>query len=559
MADDNSSKDIIAVVKDLTRLQEACVQRRLTDCTKWCAEMLYFLPEDDGSPSASTSQQEEVTFTGKEKKTLALVHACMDAREFKRASHWAQNHNNNALLKFLHYYAQFLDGEEKKLDNMADVMDTSQSFQNEELTDLHDSLTEEGPVTDPFLQYLLGLVLIELGMKKAAVSQLVQAVNSHPWVWPAWVELAKLMESSEQLNKLCLPEHWMKELAIAEMLIRWQMAGDAIPIYQDLFTRGFQRSPYLLSKLAMAHHSLQELDTAQGLFEELCSQDPNRLELMDIYSNTLFVKEMKNELSKLAHHCFKVNQFCPETCGVVGNYYTIRGDHERAVVYFQRALKLDPSNVGAWTLMGHEFMELKNTSAASLAYRKALEIDPKDFRAWYSLGQLYDILKMPNYALYYYNMAHKTRPQDSRMLMALGDMLLQQNRVGDAKKCFWKAHCVGDIEGSAIVKLANVFEKEGDDASNDQAAALYRMFLQQLEQRGLSDEDSEAVCYRFLADYCFGKDKLEEAQHFAQFCAEYDDTREHGKGVLRKIAEKRNAVSTAATEKTPDTTSTTDS
>ena len=38
--------------------------------------------------------------------------------------------------------------------------------------------------------------------------------------------------------------------------------------------------------------------------------------------------------------------------------------HERAVVYFQRALRLDRRFLCAWTLMGHEFIEMKNTAAA---------------------------------------------------------------------------------------------------------------------------------------------------------------------------------------------------
>lgn len=100
--------------------------------------------------------------------------------------------------------------------------------------------------------------------------------------------------------------------------------------------------------------------------------DPYRLDNMDIYSNLLFVKEMKKEMSELAHKAMEINKYRPETCCVIGNYYSIRSDHTKAVVYFQRALKLDPTYLSAWTLMGHEFMEIKNTSAAIQSYRKAV-------------------------------------------------------------------------------------------------------------------------------------------------------------------------------------------
>jgi tetratricopeptide (TPR) repeat protein len=38
----------------------------------------------------------------------------------------------------------------------------------------------------------------------------------------------------------------------------------------------------------------------------------------------------------------------PETCCVVGNYYSLKGKHERAILYFQRALKLNPKCLSAW-------------------------------------------------------------------------------------------------------------------------------------------------------------------------------------------------------------------
>ena len=57
---------------------------------------------------------------------------------------------------------------------------------------------------------------------------------------------------------------------------------------------------------------------------------------------------------------------------LVGNWFSVRGQHEKAVTYFKRALKLNPSYLSAWTLMGHEYMELKNTSAAINAYRHAI-------------------------------------------------------------------------------------------------------------------------------------------------------------------------------------------
>lgn len=57
---------------------------------------------------------------------------------------------------------------------------------------------------------------------------------------------------------------------------------------------------------------------------------------------------------------------------LTGNYYSLKGHHEKAVKYFRRALKLNPKFLSAWTLMGHEYVELRNAPAAIEAYRRAV-------------------------------------------------------------------------------------------------------------------------------------------------------------------------------------------
>lgn len=40
------------------------------------------------------------------------------------------------------------------------------------------------------------------------------------------------------------------------------------------------------------------------------------------------------------------------------------------------------------------------------------------------------------------------------MIMALGESYEKLDRLQEAKKCFWKANRVGDIEGASLLKLA---------------------------------------------------------------------------------------------------------
>lgn len=50
---------------------------------------------------------------------------------------------------------------------------------------------------------------------------------------------------------------------------------------------------------------------------------------MDTYSNILYVKEQYVELSHLAHRAAVSEKYRPETCCIIGNYYSLRGQHEK--------------------------------------------------------------------------------------------------------------------------------------------------------------------------------------------------------------------------------------
>lgn len=99
-----------------------------------------------------------------------------------------------------------------------------------------------------------------------------------------------------------------------------------------------------------------EFDPSLDWFQKLLEIDPYRFENMDTYSNILYIKENQGELANLALRQFDNNKYNPETCCVIGNYYSLMGEHLKAIVYFRKALKLDRTCLAAWTLMGHEYL-----------------------------------------------------------------------------------------------------------------------------------------------------------------------------------------------------------
>lgn len=125
-------------------------------------------------------------------------------------------------------------------------------------------------------------------------------------------------------------------------------------------------------------------------------------------------------------------------------------DHEKAVLYFRRALRLNAGYISAWTLMGHEYIELRNTAAAVECYRRAVQLNPLDYRAWYGLGNAYELLDLPLWALYYFKRSLALRPYDPRMWCALGSVYERVgNGTGEAITCYERALQYKDAEGEA--------------------------------------------------------------------------------------------------------------
>ncbi|XP_040581554.1 anaphase-promoting complex subunit 8 isoform X2 [Lepeophtheirus salmonis] len=540
--------DLPALKSELILKYAECSQRGLMQSSKWLAEILFALKDVKCEVQKTSEQVLEDDY-----ETYVMAKSYFDLKEYDRVSHFTKD-SKSSKTRFLHYYSRYLSGEKKRLDNSLECVTRVDAQQLSHLKDIRSELQKlyNQEMLDGYCLYIYGIVLKRLSLNDMARNALIESIKAEPGHWGSWHELSCLITDRNTPQELDLPDHWIKHFFLAHTYLELQLNEQALSIYFRLQSGGLQESTYILAQVAIAFHNMREVDQAIEYFKKLSENDPCRLDNLDTYSNLLYVKEQRVELGHLAHRTVQIDKYRTETCCVIGNYYSLRFQHEKAVVSFQRALKLNPYYLSAWTLMGHEFMELKNITAAIQSYRHALEVNRRDYRAWYGLGQTYEILKMPFYCLYYYKQAQELRPSDSRMLVALGESYEKMGKYQDAMKCFWKAHCVGDIEGGiALYQLAKLYELIKD---TDQAAAAYSQYIENTTDQGVAanDRDHQSKAHRYLAQYYLNNSDLDEAYHYAQKCAEFADTCEEGKAILREIAARRGVPSALNPPSTKD-------
>lgn len=385
-----------------------------------------------------------------------------------------------------------------------------------------------GQLTDGYLLYVYGITLLKLDLVDEAIDALAMSVRFEPLCWVSWHQLAVIVDSKTQLEELDLPTHWFKKLFLGVAYLELQLNEEALAIYTSL-SETFKNSSYIKCQMANARNNLRNVDMAIDLFDSIRESDPFRIDSWDTYSHALFVKDLRPKLSSLAHAANNIDPFRVETCICIANFYSLRGQHQKAAVYFSRSLQLNPRHISSWTLMGHEYMELKNTGGAIMSYRSAIECNKKDYRAWYGLGQAYEILKMPAYSLYYYSVARALRPYDVSIIMAMGETLERLQRTSEAIKCYWKAG------GPALFKLGQLYVSKDEE---DKAAAAYSDYITHVSTTGNSAPNADlASAYKFLAEYYFKRKDLKAAHNAAQQCQQYAETRDAGKRILKEISE----------------------
>ncbi|KAJ1901301.1 anaphase-promoting complex component apc8 [Kickxella alabastrina] len=429
-----------------------------------------------------------------EQDKVALAKCLFDMREFDRAAYGLQD-CVGPRAQFIRLYSQYMSRERRVCDS-GGSMDSEGRGRlrvageaDSDLVAIRDELeasNSDGDL-DAFGQYLLGMVLKTLGQRPAAREACLRSVRAFEFNWSAWLLLESCIDQREPIDRLGgeLPDGWMRHAFLAHLLLEVFGSssnsssgggnnGDAFSMHCQVLEQLFPQSPFVIGLRAVRHYNMREFEEARSLFATLQGLDPYRLDLADIHSNILYVMEDRARLGELAHRCSDLDRFRPETCCVIGNYYSLRREHEKAVGYFQRALQLDRNYLAAWTLMGHEFIEMKNTAAAIDAYRHAVDVDDRDYRAWYGLGQTYEMLNMPHYALNYYMRAATLRPYDSRMWCALANCYELSAQPAKAIECYRRA-LIGSAESEslAITKLARLYES----ASNRKLAAYYYQLL----------------------------------------------------------------------------------
>ncbi|TKA73800.1 hypothetical protein B0A55_05540, partial [Friedmanniomyces simplex] len=435
--------------------------KSLFDCREFdrCAAVFLPTPLPHSTPSPQVTSPTRLPLSTANHRLSSPYNAKGKAalgRQAAKPQAHALPRNLSQKALFLALYARYMSGEKRKNEDSETILGPADGpvTANKEIPGilalLEEHFNARGGLQDitnsqGWLDYLYGIALLRTKSDALAKQWLLRSVNLQPYNWSAWLELASLVGSPEEMQQFSehLPRNIMSlffHIHCSQEL--YQQTPEVFHTLAQMESI-FPRSAYLQQQKATLHYHAKDHESALHIFGTLLKEQPYRLDGMEIFSEVLYLLPDRPKLATLASIASDTDKFRPETNCILGNYYSLISEHEKAILHFRRALTLDRNFQAAWTLMGHEYIELKNTQAAIESYRRAVDTNRKDYRAWYGLGQGYEMLECHSYSLFYYQRAAALRPGEPKMWAAVGNAYAKCNKPANAIQAFKRALVVG--------------------------------------------------------------------------------------------------------------------
>lgn len=164
---------------------------------------------------------------------------------------------------------------------------------------------------------------------------------------------------------------------------RTQMLEEAISYLKEAVKiHPTYKNAYLL--LGNSHYYLNRFEPAISYYETALKLDP---QFNDVKKNLPIVLrdagrhygEQKQDLQRSESYLLRsyaLNENDPETARLLGIVNGMKGNHQKAITYFEQVVKLNPKAAGGYANLATAYKSLGDEANATINFNKAIEIDP---------------------------------------------------------------------------------------------------------------------------------------------------------------------------------------
>lgn len=211
----------------------------------------------------------------------------------------------------------------------------------------------------------------------------------------------------------------LRDLGMAYQHLSQFKCSEAIEILNIVPPQHYHTG-WVLSMLARAYFEMMNYKKAARFFAEVRQLEPQRTEMMEIYSTVLWHLHAEVQLSTLAQDLVSQDRNSAAAWCATGNLFSAQTEHETAIKFFQRAIQVDPNFPYAYTLLGHEYVLTEELDKAITAFRNAIRLDPRHYNAWFGLGTIFSKQEQYCLAELHFKRALQINPQNSAIMCHIG-------------------------------------------------------------------------------------------------------------------------------------------
>ncbi|KAK7054944.1 anaphase-promoting complex subunit cdc27 [Paramarasmius palmivorus] len=269
-----------------------------------------------------------------------------------------------------------------------------------------------------------------------------------------------------------------------------------------------QQTPWVLAMVGRAHYEEDGLcgnvTQAERAFIAVRTLEPYRVWDMEVYSTLLWHLQRPVQLSFLAQELISIDPRSAQAWIAVGNLFSLQKERPQALTCFRRAFQMDPACAYAFTLSGHESIDEDPDKAINF-FQSALRVDPRHYNAWYGLGTCYLRMSKLRLAEYHFRKAAEIHPNNAVLLGCVGMVVERRGDREGALALFNEA--VGLAPENALVRYrrAKVYI----------SMRKYESAIEDLEYlRSTSPEESNVV-FQLAKVYRLVGDEVKSAQLLA--------------------------------------------
>jgi tetratricopeptide (TPR) repeat protein len=189
----------------------------------------------------------------------------------------------------------------------------------------------------------------------------------------------------------------------------------------------------------------------------------------------------------------------------MGLTYSNKGDKDKAIECYQKAIEIKPDFHEAFNNMGSAYYGKEDKDKAIECYQKAIDIKPDSHEAFYNMGNAYSNKGDKDKAIECYQKAIDTKPDKYEAFNNMGNAYDEKGDKDKAIECYQKAIDIKPDYHEAFHNMGNAYDDKGD---KDKAMEWYQKaieikpdFHEAFNNMGLvyfnkGDKDKAIECYQ---------------------------------------------------------------